>query len=676
MSRPHLSSRNDPPPRELERLAKLFGQQHLDQAEALSLTLTSQYPRHPFGWKVLGAVYQAQSRLDDSLAATQKAIRLQPGDAALHNNLGTSLLALDRLDEAEVSLRTALSIAPDYAKALNNLAGLLKLNKQLPEAERLCRRALEIEPGYAKAHFNLAKILEAKGEIPAAIANLRRAVDLNPDDMDSLICLCELLKQHDALSVAQSFYRKALDKTPTNPSLNNNYGSILKDEGKLAEAQLCFRKALESRPDWAFTHSNLLFCLSHDVMLDPSALFAEHLAFGELFEAPLRPSWQPHRNTKDPTRQLQIGIVSGDFCNHAIASFLEPVLRYLRDYNSLSLHAYYTHTAKDDVTERIRTYFANWHDVAYLNESELADHIRTDGIDILLDLSGHTAHNRLLTFARKPAPIQASWMGYPGTTGLQAMDYHFCDHFWIPPGKMDWQFTEKSAFLPVSAIFQPDQQAPDVHALPAQKNGYITFGSFNRTSKLNTSVIALWSILLRSIPNARMVLGSIPLDRQDALIASFSQEGILRDRLVFYPRLPMQDYLGLHHQVDICLDTFPYSGGTTIHHAAWMGVPTLTLAGDTPASRAGASEIHFWGLDEFIATSIEEFISKGLFWAANLNSLAEIRASMRARLAASPIGQPKLYADSIEATLRTMWQRWCNDLPPALIDVETGNSTG
>jgi protein O-GlcNAc transferase len=592
--------------------------------------LTSNFPEHGFAWKVLGSVLRSLGRPEESLAVQIKTVALRPSDHEAHFNLACEYHQQGRLDEAVKCYFSALSIQPKNAIAYSNLGNILKTLGHFPVAEACCREAIALEPEMAYAHNNLGNALHAQGKLKDAEASYDLALSLKPDWAEAY----------------------------------NNLAIALKDQGQWTRANDCYRKALSILPSWAAAHSNLLYCLSLDVHTTPQQLFAEHVAFGEQFEAPLRANWQPHHNTKDPARRLQVGFVSGDLYNHAVTSFLEPVLRFLANRQSLNLHAYYTHVIEDPVSERLQTYFSHWHAVASLSDAELADKIRADGIDILIDLSSHTAHNRLLTFARKPAPIQATWMGYPGTTGLQAMDYHFCDRFWIPPGEMDWQFTEKSAFLPASAIFQPSEHAPAVSGLPALKN---------RTNKINSSVIVLWSMLLRSLPDARMLLAAVPPDSQDALIRSFADEGIEPDRLIFYPRASMADYLALHHQVDICLDTFPYSGGTTIHHAAWMGVPTLTLAGETPASRAGASEMHFWGLDGFIADSIDDFISKGRYWAGQFSELAAIRASTRARLAASPLGQPEPYAASFELILRTMWLRWCDNLPAALIDVGTTN---
>jgi predicted O-linked N-acetylglucosamine transferase (SPINDLY family) len=361
-----------------------------------------------------------------------------------------------------------------------------------------------------------------------------------------------------------------------------------------------------------------------------------------------------------------------------VASFFEPVLAHLAGYPQLSLHAYYNHTVEDSVTRRLREHLAHWHPIVGLSDAALAQKIREDGIDILIDLSGHTDKHRLLSFVRKPAPVQVSWMGYPGTTGLNAMDYYLADRYYLPPGQFDDQFTEKIVRLPASAPFLPFADAPPVNALPALSNGFLTFGSFNRMNKLNQPVIALWSQLLRALPNARMVLGAMSqVGENNTLIEWFAQEGVGQERLSFHPKCQMKDYLGLHHQVDLCLDTFPYSGGTTNCHALWMGVPTLTMVGNTPASRVGAILPSHVGLEAFVAHDKREFVEKGLHWAAQITELAIIRDELRGRFRQSAVGRPDIIAAALERALRTMWQRWCVGLPAESFEVSrqgTGNA--
>ena len=361
---------------------------------------------------------------------------------------------------------------------------------------------------------------------------------------------------------------------------------------------------------------------------------------------------------------MQIGFVSGDLRDHAVAYFIEPILSYLAGYPGLSLHAYYNHATEGSITPRLRSHFQHWHRIAGLSDAALAQKIAADGIDILIDLSGHTGENRLLCFARKPAPVQVSWMGYPGTTGLSAVDYYLADRYFLPPGKFDNQFTEKLLYLPASAPFLPDRRAPPVNALPALTNGYLTFGSFNRLSKLTPSAIALWSRLLQTFLTERMVVGGMPADGQSSMLVDwFARGGVARKRLTFYPRCDVPAYLALHNQVDICLDTYPYTGGTTTNHALWMGVPTLTLAGHTPAGRQGAAILGHVGLEAFVAEDPEDFQKKGLSWAGDLAALSAVRSGLRKRCEQSPIRSPELIAAGLENALRTIWKCWCTGLP-------------
>lgn len=611
----------------------------------------------------LGVMLRAQGRLDAALANLRMALEIKPDYADAHFNSGLILHAQGQSDAALNSLRMALEIRPDYVEAHNNLGTVLKDSGQLDAALASYRRALEIRPDYVEAHNNLGVLLMDMGRFDAALASYRRALEIKPDYVEAHNNLGVLLRGQGKLDEALESCRRALEVEPDYARAHSNLGSVLKDMGEIDEALASYRRALEITPDHSGCYSNLLFCLSHNENVGTEALFAEHCRFGEQYEAPLRAGWPQHTNLRDPERCLRVGFVSGDLRKHAVSNFIEPALAHLAGYPQLSLHAYSNHIIEDSVTRRLRGYFAHWHAIAGLSDAALAEKIRADGIDILIDLSSHTAHNRLLTFARKPAPVQVCWLGYPGTTGLSAMDYFLTDRFFLPPGQFDGQFTEKIVQLPVSAPFLPVEDALPVNALPALSNGYVTFGSFNRLSKLSPAVIALWSQLLRVLPDSRMVLGGMPEDgKYDVLIEWFAREGIARERLSFYPRCGMNSYLGLHQQVDICLDTFPYNGGTTTCHALWMGVPTLTLAGHTIPGRPGAGLLGHVGLEAFAAQDAADFVRKGVNWAGNLATLSDIRAGLRERFAKSAMGQPAMVAAGVERALHIMWQRWCAGL--------------
>jgi predicted O-linked N-acetylglucosamine transferase (SPINDLY family) len=624
----------------------------------------------------LGLALKDIGQLDEAIACYRRASEIKPDLAEAHNNLGSTLKDIGQLDNAVACYRRALEFKPDFVEAQNNLGIALQSLGHLDSAIACYRSALEIKPNYAEAHSNLGIALQELGQLEAAAANFRLALKFKPDFVEALSNLGIVLHDLGQLDEAVKSYRRALEIKPDYAKAHSNLGSALKDLMQMDEAMASYRRALEIKPDYAEAFSNLLFCLNHSETSDPQTLFAEHLRFAERFEAPFRDNWPQHGNSRDPERCLQIGFVSGDLCSHAVANFFELVITHLAGRPQLSLHAYYNNFVEDSVTQRLRGYLPHWHNVVSLSDEALAQQIRKDGIDILFDLSGHTAKHRLLAFARKPAPLQVSWIGYPGTTGLSAMDYYQSDRFLFPDNRFDNQFTEKIVRLPASSAFLPSKDAPPVNPLPALINGHLTFGSFNRPSKISRTIVALWAQLLRALPDSRMLLGAMPQEgKYLKLIEWFEQEGIARSRLDFHGRCNMEHYLGLHHQVDICLDTFPYNGGTTTFHALWMGVPTLTLAGHTMAGWAGASIMGHVGLEtEFAAVDAADFVRKGSIWADNLAALSDIRSGLRVRFAKSARGQPAVVAASMERALRVMWQRWCAGLPAESFEVSDINS--
>jgi protein O-GlcNAc transferase len=613
----------------------------------------------------LANVLRSLGRLDDAASSYRRAVKLKPDFAAAHYSLGRTLQDIGKPGQAEASYRRALEVEADMVVAHFELGNALLALGRVDEAVASYGRAVDIDPSYAEAHCNLGNALASLGRLQEAISSYRQALQLKPEFELLHFNLGTVLQRYGSLVAAVASYRRAVELRPDYVEAHNNLGSALQGLGQMDGAVESYEQALSLRPDTATTHSNLLFCFSHREAIDGRTLFAQHCRFGERFESPLRAGWPQHVNVRDSARALRIGFVSADLRDHVVARFIEPLLVHLSRSAGLLLHAYYNHATEDDVSARLRGYFKHWQRIAGLSDAAVAQGVADDGIDILIDLSGHTAENRLQTFARKPAPVQVSWIGYPGTTGLKAMDYYLADRSFLPPGEFDSQFTEKLVYLPANAPFMPDKMAPAVNALPALRNRHVTFGSFNRISKLSRSAIALWAQLMRALPDSRMILGGLqPEGEYDWLIDRFAQEGIVRERLTVYHRCSSVAYHALHHHVDLCLDTVPYTGGTTTNHALWMGVPTLTLAGNTPPGRQGAAVLGFVGLDAFVTKDAAEFQRKGLFWAGNLAALAAIREGLRARCEQSPICGAEVIAMSLESALRSMWRRWCAGLPP------------
>lgn len=672
---------------------------NLDRAEPIYRALLAAQPRHAAANHCLGMLHVQRGRPADALAFLFAALEASPQTADYWLGYLEALLLAGQIAGAKTALALARerglsgAAADDFAKRLADRAGdpppapaaaprpndrLLEQESQmhallsqgrLTEALPLARSMTEAFPESGSGWKVLGALLWAQDKIPDALAAMRTAARLLPRDAETHTNLGVTLSKLECYPEAEFYLRRALDIDPGFIPAHVHLGIWFLSQGRYSEAEASLRHATATPPklgelDRDLRYSSLAFVLSHSEDVNAEALFSEHRRIGAILEADLRVSWPSHANSREPGRRLKVGWVSGDLCNHSIAYFIEPVLAQLCQHPSLQLHAYYNNPLEDAVTRRLRGYFAHWRAVAPLSDVELAKQIGDDEIDVLIDLSGHTSLNRLRTFACKPAPVQVSWMGYPGTTGLRAMDYYLADPHFLPPGRFDAQFVEKLAYIPANVPFQPHESAPPVNPLPARESGSLTFASFNRLGKINAGTVALWSQLLRALPDSTLILGGLPRDgREQLLVDRFGREGIARERLSLHHRDSMSAYLALHHRVDICLDAYPYGGGTTTLHALWMGVPTLTIAGPTPAARQGAAVLSQLNLHEFVAADPADFVAKGSYWANHLDELARVRASLRDRWQHSPARQPDMVADSVERSIRQMWARWCAGLP-------------
>ena len=584
----------------------------------------------------LADYYHTIGQHDPAVLAYLRALDCAPEDAGVLNNMGTALQSLKQFEQALDAYQRSLKADPHNSVTLCNIGGNYQDWKQLEKAREYYRAALAVDPQMARAHFSLGNAYMLDNDAAIALGHYRTAIDVNQQYRDAYV----------------------------------NLSATLNNMGRLDEALQVCREGLAVDPGWANLFSNYLFLMSHSATTNVEAMFNEHVRFGQTFEALAAPLRAEHGNSRDPLRTLRVGLVSGDLHNHPVPHFLLPVLENISADAGLSLYAYYNNPEDDYVTERLRQLIPHWRQVEKISDAELVKQIRYDGIDILIDLSGHTGKNRLPVFAAKPAPVQVAWIGYPLTTGLSTVDYFISDPFYSPLGELEAQFTEKMMLLPACAPFLPTEYAPAIRSAPALTNGYLTFGSFNRLSKINRQVVARWSLLLRAIPEARMLLAAMPTSEpQPALVQWFAEEGIGAERLEFEGRTGIGQYMEMHHRVDICLDTFPYGGSTTTFHALCMGVPTLTMAGRSQPSRAGTSILRQIELEDFIASDEEEYVRKGLAMAANPMLLGAHRFSTRHRLERSAMGNTRLIAEGLENGLRLAWQRWCEGLPPVAFEV-------
>jgi predicted O-linked N-acetylglucosamine transferase (SPINDLY family) len=466
-----------------------------------------------------------------------------------------------------------------------------------------------------------------------------------------------LKSQNDFIGAAQAF-EQAIALKPDYVAAINNLGIVKKDLGDIEQGIACFQQALKLEPSYASCFSNLLFCLSHDDASTVETLWQRHCQFSQYYEHAA--SIKKHTNLRALGRPLNVGFVSADLREHSLSNFFEPLLPYLKEIPTLNLYAYAATAIEDATSERLKAYFKQWQVVDQMNDEDLANVIRHDAIDILVDLDGHTSGNRLTMFALKPAPIQVSWLGYLATTGLSSMDYYLGDEYLLPQGLLDKQFTEKLVQLPINAPFSSLVESPEINLLPALKNGYITFACFNRTNKITQKTVQLWSSVLVQLPKAKCILiGDAQSGNHQSILGWFKQYGVDASRLVWSPRASMQDYLALHHQVDICLDTMPANGVTTTCHAAWMGVPTLCIAGDRMISRGAQAVMRHLSLDEFVVADADAYLAKAGYFAESFDALAEVRQQLRSRFQQSLYNQPDSVANALNLAFRLMWKRWC-----------------
>lgn len=540
------------------------------------------------------------------------------------------------------------------------MLGWLFNRRKAPGASREEARyeaVLATDPGNVHANVALGNLLAQRGQRDAAAARYRRALATDPGLPEAHCNLGNVLRDSGRLDQALACYEKALSLRPNFAEALYNLGNVLKDVGKVREAVAAYRRAMTLAPQDTQLQSNFLCALNYAPGERPADIHAEHLAFGRRFDGTR--DARPFANSRDASRRLRIGYVSGDLRKHPVALFLEPVLAE-HDRTRFEVCCYYNYPWSDVVTERLRSHADVWRDVWRLDDDALADRIRGDSIDILVDLSGHTGENRLPLFARKPAPVQATWLGYLNTTGLRAMDYRITDAQASPPA-FDALHCERLVRLPNSQwCYRAPAGTAAVAPAPSTRNGYVTFGAFSNLAKIGPGVVALWCELMRRVPASRLLLMGPGLDSiRGEFLARFTALGINASRIELREAEPLLEYLDCHRAVDIMLDTFPYAGGTTTCHAAWMGVPVVSMAGDTVPSRGGASVLHALGLGELVAADGERYLEVAARLAADRARLVSLRRELRERMAGSALCDATAFTRDLERAYQGMWTAWC-----------------
>jgi len=668
----------------------------LERAALLYRRVIDQTPDHGPATFLLAMLALACNRLDDACALLERAVHIAPDSALFLSNLGRVYGRLGRKREALGALLSAVARQPDFAEAVFNLALTFDEHDELLAAAECYERARDLDPNQSEVVDRLARV---KGRLRALVATVPktpdRASDLNPSEVFS--ALGATLRAAGAADHAASWYRAALTLNPESAYLHTALGAIQADSGHFDDAIVEFRRALEIdqsfhpargyldtalndagrhdeteavyreaialRPDDPNAHSVLLFNMQYWPHVSAHDILVEARLWNERHARPLAAQAAPLHNDRSPGRRLRIGYVSPDFKEHAMSRFTIPVLRN-HDHQQFEIFCYSSTDQPSEETAIIRGYADQWRDVAALDDAALAELIRRDQIDILIDLTMHLFGCRLLAFARRPAPIQICWLAYSGTTGLETMDYRLSDPFLDPLDADTRVYSEETLRLPDSFWCYDQPTDLEVTALPALAKGRITFGCLSHFRKINDGVLQLWASVLNAVPESRLRLVAPESSARDRVRSFFEEAGVNPERIEFVGRCSRLDYLRRHQEIDICLETLPYNGQTTSLDAAWMGVPTVTLVGDTVVGRAGVCHAMNLGLPELIATTPGDYVRAVGTLASDLERLSALRQTLRVRLQQSPLMAAPRFVRNLESIYRDVWRRFCNEEQP------------
>jgi predicted O-linked N-acetylglucosamine transferase (SPINDLY family) len=632
------------------------GAGRLAEAERLFREVLAHDPNHVRAAHQLGAVLLQAGRLDEAIAAYQGHLANWPEAADSWHNLAMAFKAKGLLAEAQSHVGKALEFEPDMPEAHNTLGSILAERNQLDQAIEEFNAAVRLRPNYAKAYSNLGAALRKRGQCAEAVLALQKAVELDPQLVEAYNNLGIAFKSAGHLAEAAQAFEKALSLRPGLSGVSNNLANVFKDAGRLDEAIACYRRALQLSPDNSGAHDNLVYALQFHHGYDATAIFREERAWNQRFAKPLAKFIRPHANDRSPERRLRVGYVSAYFYGQAEAYFVLPLLE-AHDHEQFEIHCYANVVRPDEITSRHRHAADVWHDALSDSHADLAERIAADRIDVLVDLTMHMAGSRLLTFARKPAPVQVAWLAYPGSTGLDAMDYRITDRYMDPQDSQPPCYSERSIRLADCwCCYDP---LIDIPQAAPRYGSTLTFGSINNPCKLNEPLLRLWSGALLAVGNSRLLVQTISPEHSARITELMGRMGIGADRLDFIGRQPRAEYLRLYDRIDICLDPLPYNGITTTLDALWMGVPVVSLAGQRAAGRAGLSILKNAGLGELAAQTPEEFLKIAADLARDSDRRSELRSTLRRRLASSPLMDFKRFARNMESAYRQMWRDWC-----------------
>lgn len=611
-----------------------------------------------------GNMLEDHGDFESALAHYREAASIAPDSSPAYVNVGNALQLMGRLDDALVAQETAVRLAGDNPAAHYNLGALLARKNDVTRAERELREALRLKPDMANAAIMLADVLEREGRLDEAEAQLRRVLEESPQSPGAAHNLWLLLLKQERIDDAEDVILHAKSLNPGSASLCDDLGSIYVKTSRHREAERVYREALSIADHAIDTVSSFLFSLNFRNDLDAESVFLEHKRLGAMIDdaAGLVPAAFANPPAED--RRLKIGYVSADFRQHPVGLFMRPVLER-HDRGHFEVHCYSNYPVDDDLTRTLKRAVAHWHPIAGLGDAAVADQIRHDGIDILVDLSGHTQNSRLPIFSRRPAPVQVTWLGYLNTTGLGTMDYRLCDRHTDPSPAAERLHTERLARLPHSQwCYAPVYLVPVTPQPHPENPDAVVFGSFNQFAKISDACLALWCAVLTRLPKAELRMYGVPEGRtRSALIERLARYGLDPARASLYGRVGILEYFSAIGDVDIALDTFPYNGATTTLDTLWMGVPIVGLQGNRGVARGTYSILCSLRAPEMLAATPGDYVEKNVQFGQDGRWRRELRGSLRARLESSPLMDAMSFVKDLESSYRQMWRAWCQPQP-------------
>jgi len=666
----------------------------LRQACELYRQAVAQAPEYPKAHVNLGIGLEALGDIDGAMASHERALQAESSDPFANYNLGKLLYGRGELQRASQLLARALQSRPDFPEArivlalvhqsqgklghaateleaalrqrpddfgaLFHYAATLRALNRLSEARDVLRRAIALDKNNADAHAALSDVLTAQGDTAGATAELEVVLKHRPDWADALFNYGTLLRRQLRLEEAESAFRRAIGAQPGHAGAYRMLGEVLLAQSRSDEAFDIYRAARRENPQDFGLESAELFALFGSDRVSDEELFARHAAFGKRLEA-AHPPRTAFPNVRNPERRLRIGYLSGDFRYHVVTLFMLPVLER-HDRASFEVYCYSSADSTDSYTRQIAAKTDVWRSMAGQSPSQIAEAIADDAIDILIDLSGHSGTLQLETMAQRPAPVQATWLGYLNTTGLTRIHYRITDRFADPPGATERYHTESLVRLPHGQwCYRPFLSPPVATVPPSARKSFVTFGAFHQAAKISRAARRLWAEILVQVPDSRLLVVGVARGRaQDELLRDLN---VARERVTCVPYAPLEEYLRLFAEVDIALDSLPFSGGTTSCDTLWMGVPIVTVPGSRSVSRSAASVVSNVGLTDWIASSPEDYVRRAVRFAGERELLAQLRGSLRERMAASPLMDEATFVRDLEAAYREMWRSWCAGNP-------------